>query len=509
MASLASALDEILDDLSQFINQSKTPAKAALEDKLKQIYRDIAKAAGRPVTTPIKRAAEFGSRRKGATQSSASKRTELNLTIETPVKDDNNDGNESDDSVPNLEDFLINTTQPNPVQTTTTTVITSPRRTKQSTTKGTQITPKAVNDQDRPQQHEPSGNATQHGYGTTKKHCLILSDSSFRVISAFLCATHNKLTNTITNFTCHAIGGTTITNLTAAIHEGLPVNATDHLILHVGVNDVSSAERCPDPQVLKREYLRLLSIASDKFPKSTISLSHVFPIKTADMRVRRNVQMANSAIDAAAAETRGVKVVNFGAHLLIGDRLRAHMYENGCHLNPKGGLFVAFRVKEHFGFQSREHRPQRQFNSAKNFNQHPHTNQQHRNFNNYQRQQTPHRPPPSNNVWHQSASGRPGIGYHNTILPNRPAQHAQPQHNYSETPYRRYNNTESIYPGLGYNSNQQTSRNIEPPKRDDYTEPRDNSQRQHTTVSGDDRMKALRETLTTFSATMVGLFGGS
>jgi lysophospholipase L1-like esterase len=457
--SMSAAIDEIYYSLTEFINQTKMPAKAVLEEKLRQIQRDLAKANDKPMASPVRRAADFGSRKKSTKVDNSAAAAELNLTIATPQKETSRH-DESDDSVPDLEQFLVRAPQQKCL---------SPQL-KQPQPRQSDVSAMAA-----PAPAPEPTTSAQPAAGSKKNHCLIISDSSFRVVSAFLVATHDHHTKTLTNFTCHAIGSATISSLTIAIHEGLPVDTTDHLILHVGVNDVGSPEQPADPQVLKREYQRLLRTAREKFPKPEISLSHVFPVRTADMRVRRNVQMANNAIDAAAAETPGIKVVNFGSSLLNGDRLRAQYYENARHLNPNGGKFIAFRVRERFGFQSESRRP---WSAAHNNNRQP-TRPNHgpRFFN----------APPATNPWKRTeTTSYPGLGY-----TRRPETHfAQRQHQ---------------RPGLGLTRRPET--HFAQRQHQRPTETRSNAPSHNRPP--ENRILLLEETLSSFSARLVELFRGS
>jgi hypothetical protein len=347
----------IYDDLEQFVTQKKWPVNAVLIGKLQEIHHALRRALNLPYQSPPKRASQFGRAATGSaskTEDASSKPPKdddrFTLEVETPEKKADED---SDDEVPDLQQFMYEA-EPGADKKATVPSDLTPHTSYQPTkcrAAATMTSPTGDDSQSPTLQPKRDTSVCAPRQTWSNRQCLILSDSSFRIVSGFLSAVDDKNTNTKWTFTCHSIGGTTISGLYQAAHEGMPVAAADEVIVHVGVNDVGVRQDRPSPATLKREYARLLRKVREKFPAATITLSHIFPIKTGDVDARRAVQIGNSAMDAAVAETRDNKtrVINFGKELLNGSLLRAKLYQNARHLNAKGGRFVAFHVREHYG----------------------------------------------------------------------------------------------------------------------------------------------------------------
>jgi hypothetical protein len=359
-------IQQIYDDLDQFVSQKKWPINAVLIGKLQEIHNGLRRALNLPYQSPPKRASQFGRAATGsaskATEERASKDDDkFTLQVETPERRPEQD---SDDEVPDLEQFLYEAEpsrstakmaaiiapksnqvpHSSPPKIRTTATMTSPTRPVNQSP--AQQQPKRASDE--PRQSQP-----------TNRQCLILSDSSFRIVSGFLSAVIDKKANAKWTFTCHSIGGATISSMYQAAHEGMPVAVADEVILHVGINDVGVRHDRPAPATLKREYTRLIRKVREKYPAAKITLSHIFPIKTGDVDARRAVQIGNTAMEAALAELRdnNTRIVNFGEGLLNGSLLRSNLYDNARHLNAKGGRFVSFNVRNNFGLIRKEKEP--------------------------------------------------------------------------------------------------------------------------------------------------------
>jgi hypothetical protein len=354
--TLAFQVGELYDDLTAFISQPKLPTKAVLEDKLRETHRKLAEALSRPIPSPIKRATDFG--RKKSISCSAGAEAE-----ETPKRETNRDDGKG--FVLTVEDQDTGSVEPNNPTGLEPECTVATRRT--SAVIEEQLKAAVANVLQEQQQllHEYKNNpglnvdmtaiTATHEQSNKQKQCFIFSDSSFRLISGYLPATTNNSTKVTTHFTAYPIGGGKISDLYKALHDGaVPVTKTDQLIIHCGANDVGvRPEERPDVATLKREYDRLIRKAQERFPRASILMSHIFPMKTGNHELRRAIQLANTAMDAAAAQIRGVRVVAFGDCLFAGDKLKIRYYENQRHLNAEGARYLSFRVREHFGFVSR------------------------------------------------------------------------------------------------------------------------------------------------------------
>jgi hypothetical protein len=345
----------IYDDLTQFVSQRKWPVNAVLISKLKELHAAVGLAMGIAPSSPLRRSTDFGKR------ANPSQRTNDDSTgspsMPPPASNSNPAASffldvEDDPPGEQLTEF-IESKRPSSAKRPQLELVVSetPAHNLQRTFTQTEVQ-EAVK-----QAIEANKKQEQSVHANKQENCVILSDSSFRLISGFLPATTNTATKTTTSFTAYPIGGATISQLYVALHEGtIPITKADHLIIHCGVNDVGAHDR-PNPATLSREYSRLIAKAKERFPGAKITMSHIFPMKTGSMELRRAVQTANTAMDAAASQSRGVKCVAFGDRLLWGSVLRAHFYENQRHLNVNGARFVSFRVREHFGFTTKPRRP--------------------------------------------------------------------------------------------------------------------------------------------------------
>jgi hypothetical protein len=390
-------MEAIYEDLDAFVHQRKWPVNAILINKLQEIHRAMRHALNLPEKSPLRRASDFGrAATSSAKKNEAEAAEEANeeskdeskfiVTVETPDNRRERNGNsdsDSDDSVPDLEKFIIRERpQPPKRNQTTSPILPEPQPALQTATVST---------------NDPQP--------LKSRQCVILADSAFRIVSGYLAAVVDKNSRTKTSFMCHSIGSATISNLAVAVHDGLPISTADEIIVHVGVNDVGVRIDRPTPATLKREYTRLVRQIRDKFPKAHVIMSHMFPIKTNSNEARRAVQIGNTAMEAAVAELRdpNVTTFNFGKNLLNGSLLRAHFYDNARHLNAEGGKHIAFQVREHYGLRVTT-KPQQHF--PRNERSRPHN---------------PHSQshcPPQPNVWIRNASqpqGKPDYFQHHNI----------------------------------------------------------------------------------------------
>jgi hypothetical protein len=446
-------IQAIYDDLNLFVTQKKWPVNAVLIGKLQGIHQSLRRALNLPYESPPKRVSQFGKSAAGSASKAIEREQRPSISFDSShdekTKDDSRfmlqvetperNTEDSDDDVPDLEQFLyqedankINlkgpTSHANNNRSTAT--MTSPEITHRSASAALQNS----NTESAPNNNIRNTGQPRH---VSTKQCVVLADSAFRIISGYLTSAYDKAANTRTNFMCHSIGSATISSLALAVHDGLPITSADEVIVHVGVNDVGVRHDRPAPATLKNEYSRLIRKIRDKFPRAKIILSHIFPIKTGDIEARRAVQIGNTAMDAAATEFKDTNVVthNFGKGLLNGSRLRAHFYDNGRHLNAEGGKFLSYHIREYYGLEVKTTNQQRTTNQTQGRpnpwlqNRNVKQNQNHFMAANTGPQPRPHRP---SNPWHQNRKPN----QNNFIASTAPQHHTndirynQSQYNY-------------------------------------------------------------------------------
>lgn len=387
-------LKEICVDLGEFLGQKDQPVKAKQWDKLQQVHRDLGALVGMHVS-PVMRAGAFG-RGGGGGQGSRSRGSHRPTSADSKILLDvekvgqkgrtgSVDFNNSNESVPDLEDlgFGINqpatvnqlatdkakhakpphlsgshrSSSPKPTDTTTSGHANDQHGQQQERSDPNQGNPDNRNSANGDHRND-NGNNINLSRGTGKHYadetCAIISDSQWRIIGGFLPRTDDQVKKTSTSFQVHAIGGASIARLTQDIFDKkIPIaDNCRTLILHAGVKDVTDKTNRLNAVVMRKEVVRLVNVAKQTYPDvAEICLSLIFPVKTGNMALRADVQIANSIIGAAASETR-VRIFDIAQFLNNGEGIRANFYENDRHLNHKGAKYLAFRVRERFGFVS-------------------------------------------------------------------------------------------------------------------------------------------------------------
>jgi hypothetical protein len=190
----------------------------------------------------------------------------------------------------------------------------------------------------------------------------VLSDSVLRPLSSQLPTTFDTKRNIRHDFLSFAIGGATISSMTAAVENGeVPLASADVILIHVGVNDLAGRNKQKlTPDKFSSACVKLVETVRRVFGVDEVILSHVLPLKSDQTEARSIVQQANIALDFAARLVK-CEVLDLNKFMFRGSFLKADYYLDDRHITPQCARYLSYRVRELFGLPPREPKPRYSF----------------------------------------------------------------------------------------------------------------------------------------------------